>query len=111
MKTATKVEVIDIDGHIYPVLRRKKERFPTEPCLFCQQPHRHGIPDGHRVVRCGTIFQLGKAYNPAELVQLQDEEGRVITLRQEDGYVVLTGPRPEMKNTWTLVVRELKARL
>jgi len=70
------------DGKPYLVLRRPMEDALTEPCPFCNDPHLHGLGDGHRVSHC-----IGRD------VTLTLSDGTV--LRQDRGYMVRTGPRQE----------------
>lgn len=68
-----KVEYEVVDGKAYAVLHRETQGAVTERCPFCWTPHRHGIPDGHRVPHCvggwesivaadGTVLQRADGY-------------------------------------------------
>lgn len=41
----------DKDG-IFPIIFRQKGAEKTDPCPFCNKPHIHGEPNGHRIVHC-----------------------------------------------------------
>lgn len=68
------------DEKAYAILRRPAENKKTNPCPFCWEGHIHGEGDGHRVAHCYKVRQ------PVILV------GNVV-LRQEDGYIVITGEK------------------
>lgn len=46
------MNTIEKNGKLYFVLKANKNG--KVQCPFCEKPHKHGTPDGHRLAHCGN---------------------------------------------------------
>lgn len=46
------MKIKQMGNNYCPVLKANKKGYVT--CPFCQQKHKHGVGDGHRVADCGS---------------------------------------------------------
>ena len=76
-----------MDGTKYPIIWRKKGKKNTDPCPYCEQPHTHGIGEGHRVAHCvNTYSKRGTLVRYSDSYEYRTNNGEVIN--KSRGYIL-----------------------
>jgi len=81
-------EYSEKDDKYYAVLHRLTKFDPTDPCLFCNEKHLHGVSDGHRSKHC--------SFSKNVIVQLLSN----VIIESDDGYIVKTRFKSKRNMYW-----------